>query len=50
MLAGVKQSFDEIDLEWMLLMIEAKELGLKQEEIRNFLNDHIMKEVAVENR
>ncbi|WP_257958758.1 anti-repressor SinI family protein [Bacillus sp. V3-13] len=49
-MAGVKQSFDEIDLEWMLLMIEAKELGLKQEEIRNFLNDHIMKEVAVENR
>ncbi|WP_257985660.1 MULTISPECIES: anti-repressor SinI family protein [Bacillus] len=49
-MAGVKESFDEIDLEWMLLIIEAKELGLKKEDIRNFLNDHFMREVAVENR
>jgi DNA-binding transcriptional MerR regulator len=34
-----KAIFEELDTEWMQLIKEALEMGLKQEEIRDFLTN-----------
>ncbi|XIH35355.1 hypothetical protein C1N70_05330 [Cytobacillus firmus] len=39
---------DEIDLEWLQLIMEAKNLGLQKEEIREFLHNNRAKEVLIE--
>ncbi|MCS0824396.1 anti-repressor SinI family protein [Cytobacillus firmus] len=38
---------EEIDLEWMQLIMEAKNLGLQKEEIREFLHNNRTKEVLI---
>lgn len=35
-----KAILEELDTEWMQLILEALELGLKKEEIREFLTNH----------
>lgn len=42
-------SIEGIDMEWMQLILEAKELGLDQEEIRKFLQSNVVKE-QIQNR
>lgn len=37
-----------IDLEWLQLIMEAKNLGLQKEEIREFLHNNRAKEVLIE--
>jgi antagonist of SinR len=39
---------EEIDLEWLQLIMEAKNLGLQKEEIREFLHNNRAKEVLME--
>ncbi|WP_082341334.1 anti-repressor SinI family protein [Sporosarcina globispora] len=39
---------DGIDLEWLQLIMEAKNLGLKKEEIREFLHNNGAREVLIE--
>ncbi|MCS0790858.1 anti-repressor SinI family protein [Cytobacillus firmus] len=36
-----------IDLEWLQLIMEAKNLGLQKEEIREFLHNNRAKEVLI---
>lgn len=31
---------EELDYEWMMLILEAKKLGLKKDEIRRFLGEN----------
>lgn len=38
---------EEIDMEWIQLIIEAKNLGLNKEEIREFLHYHGAKEFLI---
>lgn len=38
---------EEIDLEWLQLIMEAKNLGLQKEEIREFLHNNRAKEVLI---
>lgn len=35
-----KAVVEELDTEWMKLILEALEMGLNKEEIREFLNNH----------
>ena len=35
-----EKEVDVIDQEWMTLILEAKELGLSIEEVRDFFNQH----------
>jgi DNA-binding transcriptional MerR regulator len=35
-----KAIFEELDTEWMKLILEALEMGLNKEEIRDFLNNN----------
>lgn len=37
MLETSEVTLEELDYEWMMLIIEAKKLGLEKEEIRRFL-------------
>lgn len=37
-----------IDLEWLQLIMEAKNLGLQKEEIREFLHNNRAKEALIE--
>ncbi|MCC3649347.1 anti-repressor SinI family protein [Cytobacillus oceanisediminis] len=39
---------DEIDLEWLQLIMKARNLGLQKEEIREFLHNNRAKEVLIE--
>lgn len=39
---------EEIDLEWLQLIMEAKNLGLQKEEIREFLHNNRAKELLIE--
>lgn len=39
-----------MDEEWMALILEAKELGITKETIRDFLNQNGVQEFLVENR
>ncbi|WP_342429867.1 anti-repressor SinI family protein [Neobacillus sp. FSL H8-0543] len=41
---------DGMDLEWVALISEAKELGLSKELVREFLHRNEVKESFVENR
>ncbi|MBT2688466.1 anti-repressor SinI family protein [Bacillus sp. ISL-47] len=41
---------DGIDMEWMELILEAKNLGLEKEEIREFLHKNEAKEVLTKAR
>ncbi|MGG1676319.1 anti-repressor SinI family protein [Neobacillus sp. NRS-1170] len=44
-----ERKMDVIDEEWMGLILEAKELGLSLEEVREFLNQHQVKELITKN-
>jgi antagonist of SinR len=33
-------TIEEIDYEWMMLILEAKRLGIKKDEIRKFLDEN----------
>lgn len=48
MLTEQSVKIDEIDLEWLQLIMEAKNLGLQKEEIREFLHNNRAKEVLIE--
>ncbi|MGN7177767.1 hypothetical protein BK139_14745 [Paenibacillus sp. FSL R5-0490] len=39
---------EEIDLEWLQLIMEARNLGLQKEEVREFLHNNRAKEVLIE--
>ncbi len=39
MLETSEVTVEELDYEWMMLIIEAKKLGLEKEEIRRFLDE-----------
>ncbi|KAF0820621.1 MULTISPECIES: anti-repressor SinI family protein [unclassified Cytobacillus] len=39
---------EEVDLEWLQLIMEAKNLGLQKEEIREFLHNNRAQEVLME--
>lgn len=40
---------DGVDTEWLALIAEAKELGLTQELVREFLHGNEVKEVLINN-
>jgi antagonist of SinR len=40
----VESNEQQLDLEWIQLIKEAKKLGIKKEEIREFLSSHIEQE------
>lgn len=48
MLTEQNVKIDGIDLEWMQLIMEAKNLGLQKEEIREFLHNNRAKEILLE--
>lgn len=39
MVIEVNVSNENLDLEWLALISEAKQLGIEKEEVRKFLND-----------
>ncbi|MDZ5473526.1 anti-repressor SinI family protein [Bacillus sp. 31A1R] len=41
---------EELDFEWMQLILEARRLGLQKEDIKEFLSQNGMKEMTIENR
>lgn len=48
MLTEQNVKVEGIDLEWLELIMEAKNLGLQKEEIREFLHNNRAKEVLIE--
>ncbi|WP_417898957.1 anti-repressor SinI family protein [Bacillus haimaensis] len=40
---------NDLDSEWVDLILEAKEIGLTEEEIRNFFMESTIREVLVNN-
>ncbi|URM32341.1 anti-repressor SinI family protein [Cytobacillus firmus] len=48
MLTEQNVKIDGIDLEWLQLIMEAKNLGLQKEEVREFLHNNRAKEVLIE--
>jgi antagonist of SinR len=40
MLETSEVTLEELDYEWMMLIIEAKKLGLEKDEIRRFLGEN----------
>ncbi|MCU1807642.1 anti-repressor SinI family protein [Cytobacillus firmus] len=48
MLTEQNVKVEGIDLEWLQLIMEAKNLGLQKEEIREFLHKNRSKEVLIE--
>ncbi|MDN3017628.1 anti-repressor SinI family protein [Paenibacillus sp. BSR1-1] len=44
-----ERKLDVIDEEWLGLILEAKELGLSLEEVREFLNQSQVKELIAKN-
>ena len=49
-MASTSRVVDGLDLEWLALIMEAKELGISKETVRNFLNQCDVSESLVENR
>ncbi|WP_313800449.1 anti-repressor SinI family protein [Cytobacillus sp.] len=43
----MKVTVREMDTEWLKLIIEAKKMGLKKEEIRDFLVNSGVKEIVL---
>jgi DNA-binding transcriptional MerR regulator len=46
----IDNTIDVMDEEWMALILEAKELGITKETIRDFLNQNGVQEFLVGNR
>lgn len=40
MLETREVTVEELDYEWMMLILEAKKLGIQQDEIRKFLDEN----------
>lgn len=36
-------TLEELDYEWMMLILEAKKLGLEKDEIRRFLGENVIR-------
>lgn len=34
---------EELDYEWMMLILEAKKLGIQKDEIRKFLDENVIR-------
>ena len=49
-MANTNRVVDGLDLEWLALILEAKELGISKEIVRNFLDHGDVPERLVENR
>lgn len=45
MVIEVKENIEGLDIEWMELIKEAKKLGIKKEEIREFLSKNSLNQV-----
>jgi antagonist of SinR len=45
MVIEVKENIEGLDIEWMELIKEAKKLGIKKEEIREFLSKNALNQV-----
>jgi hypothetical protein len=48
--ASTNRVVDGLDLEWLALIMEAKNLGISKETVSNFLNQSELPESLMENR
>ncbi|HEY2422340.1 MAG TPA: anti-repressor SinI family protein [Neobacillus sp.] len=48
-MANTNRVVDGLDLEWLSLIIEARDLGISKETVRNFLNQREAIELVTEN-
>ncbi|MFE8697321.1 anti-repressor SinI family protein [Cytobacillus sp. FJAT-53684] len=46
----IKSKVEGIDTEWVKLMVEAKNLGIEKEKIREFLMKNSVKQMIIEGR
>jgi hypothetical protein len=49
-LVNTNRVVESLDLEWLALIFEAKELGISKETVTNFLNQNETPELSMENR
>jgi hypothetical protein len=45
----MNKAVESLDPEWLALIIEAKNIGISKEAVRNFLNQTDVKEMIIEN-
>jgi hypothetical protein len=45
----MNKTVESLDPEWLALIIEAKNIGISKEAVRNFLNQTDVKELVIEN-
>jgi antagonist of SinR len=45
----MNREIEKLDSEWLALIIEAKNIGISKEAVRNFLHERQVKELVTEN-